>query len=98
MGQTPDRHPGPIEEDENILLEPQAVHPTTNGQFAYVEGQGFRFYEEGLERGLAGGALPPATAYGQVLLSVDAATFTVRQPLTQAGWLVSDLGIMLVTG
>ena len=42
--------------------------------------------------------LPPATAYGQVLLSVDATTFTVRQPLTQAGWLVSDLGIMLVTG
>jgi hypothetical protein len=46
----------------------------------------------------AASGLPPASACGQVILSVDGAAFSVRQPLTQAGWLVSDLGIMLVTG
>ena len=52
MTTTPDRHPGPIDEDEHILLEPQTVHPTTNGQFAYVKDLGFRLFEEGVERGL----------------------------------------------
>jgi hypothetical protein len=55
MGATPDRHPGPIDEDEHIILEPQSVHPVSNGQFCYVTGQGFRFFEEGVERGLGSG-------------------------------------------
>jgi hypothetical protein len=54
MGATPDRHPGPLDEDEGITLEPQSVHPISNGQFRYVEGLGFRFFEQGVEKGLGG--------------------------------------------
>lgn len=51
----------------------------------------------------SGGSTPPATGVGQVLFSVDGLTFTAEQPLTgpdnnSAGWLVNDLGILLVTG
>lgn len=49
--------------------------------------------------GSGGGDLPPATAVGQVLFSVDGSTFTVQQPLTsQQGWLVNNDGILLVSG
>lgn len=56
MPRTPDRFPGE-REDEGILLEVGAVVPAVNGEIRYVTGVGFRFYEEGLERGLdlAGG-------------------------------------------
>lgn len=63
MGKTPDRHPGPLEEDENITLEPQAVLPAINGQFCYIENVGFRFYEEGFVRGLDN--------FNRLLLQVD---------------------------
>lgn len=36
---------------------------------------------------------------GQIIYSVDGATFTVEQPLTSdAGWLVNDEGHLLVVG
>jgi hypothetical protein len=51
MPQTPDRFPGE-REDEGVLLEPGASVPIVDGEIRYVTGVGFRFYEEGLERGL----------------------------------------------
>jgi len=40
----------------------------------------------------------PATSIGQVLFSVDGATFTAQQPVTTTGdgWLVNVDGILLV--
>jgi len=46
--QTPDRFPGE-REDEGLLLEPGAVHPSADGEIRYVAGVGFRFFEEGIE-------------------------------------------------
>lgn len=60
MGQTPDRFPGE-REDEGVLLEPSAVAPNTNGELRYVTGLGFRFYEEGVEKGLTGSGISEAT-------------------------------------
>lgn len=54
MSRTPDRRPGILEEDEAIKLGAQAVVPTVNGEFRYVTGVGFRFFEEGSEKGLTG--------------------------------------------
>lgn len=46
-----------------------------------------------------GGSLPPATAVGQTLFSIDGLTFTPEQPLTgPGGWLVNSQGILLVKG
>lgn len=59
MGQTPDRRPGPSDE-EGIYLEQGAVVPTVNGEFRYVAGVGFRFYEEGSEKGLTGSGISEA--------------------------------------
>ena len=53
MVRTPDRFPGE-REDEGLLLDPGAVVPTVNGELRYVTGVGFRFYEEGVEKGLTG--------------------------------------------
>ena len=60
MPLTPDRRPGVLDEDEGINLEPQSVAPTVNGEFRYVAGIGFRFYEEGVEKGLTGTGLTEA--------------------------------------
>ena len=54
MPLTPDRRPGALEEDEGINLTPQAVAPTVNGELRYVAGTGFRFFEEGVAKGLTG--------------------------------------------
>ena len=53
MVRTADRFPGE-REDEGLLLDPGAVVPTVNGELRYVTGVGFRFYEEGVEKGLTG--------------------------------------------
>ena len=99
MPRTPDRHPGPIDEDEAVYLGPQPIVPSIDGENRYVTGQGFRFYEEGIERGLD----PNATQIGQVLFSVDGMRFTAQLPITapdngSAGWLVNDVGILVVVG
>jgi len=45
------------------------------------------------------GSLPPATQVGQVMISTDGATFTVRLPVTGPNsWLVNDTGILIVNG
>jgi len=46
MGKTPDRFPGPREEDE-IQLSPGTISPTINGEFLYKTDSGFEFYNEG---------------------------------------------------
>lgn len=56
---TPDRHPGVLDEDEGINLDPQGNAPTANGQVRYVTGVGFQFYEEGAVTGLTGSGISP---------------------------------------
>lgn len=71
MPQTPNRFPGQLVEDDGILIRQAAVVPSTNGEVRYVTGSGFRFYEEGVERGLDDGAsnqgtptvIDPGTTY-----------------------------------
>jgi hypothetical protein len=57
MGKTPDRFPGQREEDEGVRLDPGTEHPTQNGELRYVDGVGFRFFENGVEVGLAGSGI-----------------------------------------
>lgn len=53
----------------------------------------------GVERNAAGDlSLKAATQIGQVLFSLDGATFTKQIPLVGTGWLHSDDGYMLVVG
>jgi hypothetical protein len=59
MGQTPDRFPGE-REDESILLYSGSTHPTHDGEIVYVTGMGFRFMEEGAEKGLTGSGVSEA--------------------------------------
>lgn len=56
---TPDRFPGE-REDEGLKLDVGSIAPTTNGEVRYVTGSGFRFYEEGVEVGLAGSGVTEA--------------------------------------
>jgi hypothetical protein len=59
MPRTPDRFPGEREE-EGLLLIPDAVSPVQNGEIVYVTGVGFRFFEEGVEKGLTGTGITEA--------------------------------------
>jgi len=38
-------------------MDPGATHPAVNGEFRYVTGLGFRFFEEGVETGLSGSGI-----------------------------------------
>jgi hypothetical protein len=97
---TPDRHPGPLIETEEIILGGDEVtDPTVAGALRYVGGA-FRLKD------IAGvfdprGTTPPTPgAVGQVLYSVDGVAFTTQQPLTadSGGWISNSLGLLLVTG
>jgi hypothetical protein len=48
---TPDRFPG-VSDDEGIDLETTVTPPSVNGGLRYVTSLGFRFYEEGVLKGL----------------------------------------------
>lgn len=41
-------------------MDVAAVHPTVNGELRYVTGVGWRFYEEGVEKGLTGSGISEA--------------------------------------
>lgn len=41
-------------------MDQAAVHPTVNGELRYVTGVGWRFYEEGVEKGLTGSGISEA--------------------------------------
>ena len=60
MGKTPDRFPGESD-DEGIDLESVAASPTVNGQIRYKTAEGFRFFDEGVEKGLGISALEHQT-------------------------------------
>lgn len=60
MSKTPDRREGPLYE-EGIYMDEAAVHPTVNGELRYVVGVGWRFFEEGLEKGLTGTGISETT-------------------------------------
>lgn len=72
MGRTPDRFPGEREED-GVKFDPDVVHPTVDGEVRYVTGLGFRFYEEGTEKGLTGTGLSEEThrALRQLIHFID---------------------------
>ena len=57
MPLTPDRHPGPLDEDEGMTLDPQSVYPTANGEIRYVTSVGFRFFQEGAVLSLSGSGI-----------------------------------------
>jgi hypothetical protein len=67
MPQTPDRFPGE-REDEGIKLDVGIVRPTQNGELYYVSGEGFRFFEEGVERGLGTGG---SVDFNRIVLDTD---------------------------
>lgn len=52
MGRTPDRHPG--RREENTVFFRPGGSVAENGEVAYEDGVGFRFMEEGVEKGLNG--------------------------------------------
>lgn len=56
MPRTPDRQPGASDE-EKIVLESQALEPAANGELVYKTGVGFRFFEEGVVKGLTGSGI-----------------------------------------
>jgi hypothetical protein len=60
MARTPDRFPGE-REDEGMKLDVGSVHPTQNGEVFYIDGVGFKFFEEGVEVGLSGTGISEAT-------------------------------------
>lgn len=53
MGTTPDRFPG-VSDDEGVIFEQVASSPVVNGEMRYKTGVGFRFMDEGVEKGLGG--------------------------------------------
>jgi hypothetical protein len=59
VSRTPDRFPGE-REDEGLLLIPDTIVPLINGEMRYVTGVGFRFFDEGVEKGLTGTGISEA--------------------------------------
>jgi hypothetical protein len=99
MPQTPDRRPGPAVEEE-LQLEENPGAPSVVGAVRYDPVTGaFQMRDAaGTFDPRGGGALPAASHPGQVLMSADGSSFSVRQPLVGYGWLVSETGMALVTG
>jgi len=59
MPRTPDRQDG-VRYEEGILFDVDSISPGENGELRYVSGQGFRFFEEGVEVGLSGQGMSEA--------------------------------------
>lgn len=99
MPVTPNRFPGPLEAEE-VQFEDRTADgdPIIDGAVRFV-GDDFVGKTSTGVKSLTAAALPPAGDFGQVLISVDGATFEARQPITsEAGWLVNDEGHLLVVG
>lgn len=97
MPATPDRRPGPLEEDEEVRLAANPVPPTMPGAFNY-NGTSFQMQDSiGIFNPRSG--LPTPTLAGQFLISVDGVTFTAAVPVaSDAGLLVDDDGFVVVIG
>ena len=101
MPRTPDRRAGRLEEEE-ILFDDRTADgdPTDERAMRYVNGSWRMKDAAGVfdPRG-TGAALPPATELGQVLYSIDGASFTVQTPMVGGGgWLCNNDGTLLVRG
>ena len=59
MPRTPDRFPG-VRRGEGVILDVNSTAPSENGEVRYLTGSGFRFYEEGVEKGLSGTGITEA--------------------------------------
>lgn len=97
MPRTPDRFPGGMEEDEEILLDANLTGPSAAGAFNF-DGTSFQMRDSTGTFNPRSPALS-ATAIGQVLFSIDGTAFTARFPIVaDSGWLLNDLGLLLVQG
>jgi len=99
---TPDRTPGESDE-EGLNLEDVGVDPVVVGGFRNNAGALKARDSIGVFNLRQPGTVPTPTAIGQVLFSVDGLNFSNELPLTgpdnnSAGWIVNDLGILLVVG
>lgn len=96
MPRTPDRFPG-TREEEAIQLEASATVPVTNGEFRYVTGVGFRFFEEGSEIGLSGSGLtaPQHLALDQLVHNIAETSYL---EVTRSGGRVTDVIIWTDSG
>ena len=97
---TPDRRPGPLEEDEEFRLIANPVGPTQPGAMNY-DGTSFVMQDTlGNFNPRSGGAFPTPTEEGQHIIAVTASAFVLAMPLTtlEDGWLVNNDGLLLVVG
>lgn len=102
MGVTTDDQPGPrVEEEVQFEDRTSDGDPTVNGAVRLI-GNDLRVKTAAGVKSLtasASGALPPATDPGQVLVSIDGATFSVEDPIfDEHGWTVNDDGVLIVEG
>ena len=91
---TPDRSPGPLNE-EGIYLESTSL-ATVEGEVRYSAGR-FSYYDSSGEFNPRGG-LPNPTEVGQLLFSYDGSTLALVKPVvSDKGFtLTSDAGNMIV--
>jgi hypothetical protein len=54
MPRTPDRRPGELEEEAILFETGSSTVPSVEGEFRYVQGVGFQYYETGTLRNLTG--------------------------------------------
>jgi hypothetical protein len=96
MPKTPDRAPGPSDE-EGIYFEVGSISPVDNGEVRYVDGQGFRFFEEGVEVGLAGQGISESQHRALDTLIHDVAEDSYEE-LTYSGNKVTNITIWTDAG
>ena len=100
MPVTPDRHPGPLQEDEELELATNPVGPSAPGAMNF-DGTSFVMRDVlGNFNPRSGGSLPTPTAEGQHLIATTASAFVIAFPLvTQTdGWLLNEDDLLLVVG
>jgi len=96
MSQTPNQFPGPRREEEYQCYLTGSTSGMITGSTRYVSGDFQMRDQVGVFNPRDG--IPAATSLGQVLFSIDGASFTVQQPVCGPGWLASDDGILIVSG
>jgi len=104
MPRTPDRFPGTRYEEESIILgeHPEGVPGLPSqgeGDLRYVDGD-FVLKDSLGAFNPRYGELPPATAPGQLFMSLNNTTFSIVLPVVSPddGWLANCDGELLVEG
>jgi len=97
---TPDRHPGPLDEDEEIQLGEVSTDPSAGGRMRYVSPGAFRFQDAiGVFNPRSGGSMPLPTQLGQLLYSRDGSVFAQELPMmTDEGFILTTGGFIMVCG